>query len=68
MSKSAYLKFKKGEPLSRKQAMAAQCYECNGYDVELSHDCLGINCSLYPFGRPGAKVTAYDLQSALIAI
>ncbi len=53
MSKSAYLKFKKGEPLSRKQAMAAQCYECNGYDVESSHDCLGVNCPLYPWSPWG---------------
>jgi hypothetical protein len=53
MSKSAYLKFKKGEQLSRKQAMAAQCYKCNGYDVESSHDCLGVTCPLYPWSPWG---------------
>jgi hypothetical protein len=47
MSKSAFLKFQKGEPLTRKQAMSAQCYECNGYSVERAHDCLGTSCPLY---------------------
>jgi ribosomal protein L44E len=31
MSKPAYLKFKRGEKLTREEAIGAQCYECNGY-------------------------------------
>jgi hypothetical protein len=61
MSKSAYLKFRKGEQLTRKQAMGAQCYECNGYDVELAHDCLGVNCALYPWSPWGKS---HGLQPA----
>jgi hypothetical protein len=53
MSRKAYLKFKNGEQLSRKQAMAAQCYECNGNSVELAQDCLGVNCALYPWSPWG---------------
>ncbi len=54
MSRSSYKKFKDGVPLTRKQAMEAQCYECNGNDVELAHDCLGVECALYqwsPWGK-----------------
>ncbi len=52
--KSSYQKFKNGKSLTRKEAMEAQCYECNGYDIESSHDCLGVNCPLYqwtPWGE-----------------
>lgn len=54
MSKKAYLKFKNGLPLSRKEAIGAQCYECNGDSVEMAHDCLGTSCPLYawsPWGK-----------------
>ncbi len=54
MSRSAYLKFKNSELLTRKEAMSAQCYECNGYSVEKAHDCLGYACPLYqwsPWGK-----------------
>ncbi len=54
MSKAAYEKFKKGKPLTRKQAMGAQCFECNGFSTLPAHDCLGVSCPLYqwsPWGR-----------------
>jgi hypothetical protein len=53
MSKKAYLMFKDGKQLSRSQAVGANCYECNGFDVETAHDCLGINCALYPWSPWG---------------
>jgi len=49
-------KFKAGMPLTRKQAILAQCYECNGYESE---DCLGVSCPLYqwsPFNKSGFQV------------
>lgn len=55
MSRSAYLKFKEGKQLSRKQAMAAQCFECNGYTAESKDDCLGFSCALYPWSPWGKK-------------
>jgi len=39
-----YQKFKKGIPLTRKGALLAQCYECNGFEGD---DCLGTHCPLY---------------------
>lgn len=54
MSKAAYQKFKAGKRLTRKQAMDAQCYECNGFSTLPGHDCLGISCPLYqwsPWGK-----------------
>lgn len=58
--KSSYEKFTKKEPLTRKQAMEAQCYECNGYSAEKTNDCLGFeNCALYqysPWGKVFRKV------------
>jgi hypothetical protein len=54
MSKSAHEKWKRGEQITRTQAVGAQCYICNGYSVEKAHDCGGISCPLYawsPWGR-----------------
>lgn len=49
-----YKKFKEGKPLTRKQAILAQCYECNGFDGE---DCLGPSCPLYRWS-PYTKVSS----------
>ena len=38
--------FKQGLPLSRKQVILAQCYECNGY---VAIDCKGASCPLYQY-------------------
>jgi hypothetical protein len=47
-------RFKEGKLLTRKQAILAQCYECNGYEAE---DCLGVSCPLYQWS-PYTKVTS----------
>jgi hypothetical protein len=52
-----YQKFKSGKPLTRKQALLAQCYECNGYEAE---DCLGVSCPLYrwsPYRKVSSLIT-----------
>lgn len=42
-----YEKFKEGKELTRKQAILAQCYVCNG-QKDSSEDCLGEKtCPLY---------------------
>jgi hypothetical protein len=43
-----YAKFKTGARLTRREAMRAQCYECNGFE-EGREDCRGISCPLYQF-------------------
>jgi len=43
-----YEKFKKGQSLTPKQAILAQCYECNG-GPEGGEDCLGVSCPLYQY-------------------
>jgi hypothetical protein len=43
-----YEKFKKGDSLTFKQAILAQCYVCNG-ESEGGEDCLGISCPLYQY-------------------
>ena len=43
-----YERFIKGEKLTRRQAMLAKCYECNGFE-ESNADCLADNCPLYPY-------------------
>jgi len=53
MSRRAFEKFERGEPLSRKESINAQCYVCNGYSVEMAHDCLGRNCPLYQWSTWG---------------
>ncbi len=42
-------KWQEGKQLTRKQAMLANCYECNGLE-ESNEDCLGErSCALYPY-------------------
>lgn len=41
-----YQRFMKGDPLTYRQAVLAQCYVCNGMD-EGGDDCKGISCPLY---------------------
>jgi len=41
-------KFERGEKLTWKQAIRAQCYVCNGLDEGLE-DCQGASCPLYTF-------------------
>lgn len=43
-----YKKFKKGESLTRKEAMLAQCFYCNGQEDSRA-DCSGKNCPLYQY-------------------
>lgn len=42
-----YAKFKEGKALTRKQAMLAQCYMCNG-EEESAEDCQGKSCHYMP--------------------
>ena len=43
-----FLKFRKGEKLTRAQAMRAKCYECNGLE-ESRTDCEVDTCPMFPF-------------------
>ena len=50
-----YEKFKRGDKLTRKQAMKALCFECNGLD-ESASDCQGLSCPIYQYRLyPGKK-------------
>lgn len=55
---SEYKKFQDGKPLTRKQALLAQCYVCNGFEGE---DCLGVSCPLY-------RWSPYTKVSSLVAL
>lgn len=63
--KSSFNKFQDKKPLSRKEAMEAQCYECNGYTAEVSADCKGYNCPLYAFS-PWGKVNIDFSQRKIV--
>lgn len=43
-----YEKFKSGKKLTRKQAMLAKCYDCNGL-TESNSDCLVTACPMYSY-------------------
>ncbi len=45
--RAEYKKFLRGERLTYKEAILAQCYICNG-GSEGGSDCLGYSCPLYP--------------------
>ena len=46
--RSQFLKFQRGERLTRGQSMKAKCYECNGLD-ESKTDCEVDTCPMFPF-------------------
>jgi len=52
-----YEKFKKGMALSRKEAMLAQCYVCNGLE-ESRADCMAGDCPLYEYHPHRGRRTA----------
>ena len=43
-----YKKFENGDRLTRKQAILAQCYMCNGFEAS-NEDCKGRSCPLYQY-------------------
>jgi len=45
---SDYKKFKEGKLLTRKHAIFAQCYMCNGYKNIVVY-CQDKSCPLYPY-------------------
>ena len=61
-----YEKFKAGDKLSRKQAMLAHCYMCNG-EEESAADCQGKSCPMYQFQHFRGKKTRKQQKEAQIA-
>ena len=68
MSKPAFERFKRGEPLSRKQAMGAQCYECNGYSVEKVDDLRCKTLRPIPVVNLGQKTQSRPFKTSAIAV
>lgn len=48
LGKREYEKFMDGKPLTRKEAMRAMCYDCNGA-LESREDCGGRACPMYQY-------------------
>ncbi len=45
-----YRKWRRGEALTRKEAMLAQCFLCNGQEQSRNVDCKGqVSCPLYKY-------------------
>jgi len=51
-----YDKFLAGEKLTRRQAMLAHCYMCNG-EEESGVDCRGKSCPMYQYQHYRGKRT-----------
>jgi hypothetical protein len=47
--KKEHMKFKRGESLTRHEAILAQCYECCGYYADGKGDCKSTLCPLYQY-------------------
>jgi hypothetical protein len=43
-----YEKFKKGSRLTRREAILANCYQCNGLE-QSNIDCVAKQCPLYQY-------------------
>lgn len=41
-------KLREGKKLTRKQAVNALCYECNGFE-KANHDCGAVKCPVYAY-------------------
>lgn len=60
-----YEKFKAGKPLTRKQAMLALCYECNGFE-ESGADCGAKNCPIYQYHPHRGKRASTGLKRGVL--
>jgi len=58
-----FKKFEEGKHLTRREAILAQCYECNGLD-ESNVDCTGYKCPLYEYHPHKGKKRV--LQSEIV--
>lgn len=47
--RNEYLKFLRGERVTRKEAILAECYACQGFYVDGKYDCKSVLCPLYAF-------------------
>ncbi len=54
-----FKKFQDGKPLTRRQAILAQCAECNGFEAE---DCLGVSCPLYQWSPYNKSAKNHPLR------
>ena len=57
--KNEYLKFLRGEQITRREAMLAKCYECTCYYDDTERDCLIPDCPMYPY-HPYANAKAKE--------
>ena len=48
-ARSELTKYLRGEKLTLKQAVLANCYSCMGFYADGTIDCLISDCPLYPF-------------------
>ena len=39
---------KQGKELTRKQAILALCYECNGFEESAKPPCVAVSCPIWP--------------------
>ena len=59
-----YIWFEEGKPLTRKQAMLAQCYVCNG-EEESNADCQGTDCPMYQYHPHRHRTTKKGIKRNL---
>ena len=62
-----YRKFLEGNKLTRKQAMLAQCYMCNG-EEESAEDCQGKSCPMYSYQPYRGKKKSISHKSATLEV
>jgi hypothetical protein len=56
-----YNKFKAGGKLTRRQAMLAHCFSCNGFEAS-NEDCQGKSCELYSFSPYKGKKKSKEAE------
>jgi hypothetical protein len=64
---SEYEKFQKGEPLSRRGALLANCYMCNGLE-ESNEDCRSKGCPIYSFQPYRGVAKSIQEKSAILEV
>ena len=49
--KSKLISYLKGEHITRKEAIYAYCYDCQGYCEDGKKECDQLQCPLYPYSQ-----------------
>lgn len=63
-----YIAHKAGKELTRKQAILALCYECNGFEESAKPPCVAVSCPIWPLRWKKRVAVGKMHKNAILAL